>query len=772
VIGQNVSANTPRHSRDRFLRLVSRALTEQLIGHVFLHGHSQADADSDIDVAVNPESLDAVDLLVTSGTFGPLIQRVSYDIPWCRSYVVRFDSKQRYEQLDLACDPWGVSRIGPAIQVALSAARKVDGLSVPSPAASAFYLASKRAVKGATHPQAALLIHAFKLDPEGFRDLAADQFGDTGIRVSAHLAQGEVGPALELLGDAIRRHHRTPPVLVRRAVFAPKRVITRVLHPVGLSVSLAGPDGVGKSTLADLLGQATRRAFRGSDRFHLRPGILPPPATLLGRVAPTGDAPHSRNPSGGLVSAGRLLYLLVDTIIGWPSRVWLPRVRAKLVVIERGLADVAVDPTRYRVRLPAVLLKHVTRLAPRATVTLVLRAPPEVIRSRKAELSVPEIERQLHEWQQKAARGPGRFHFIDAEKTTSTLDAAVGAIEDQLVRRQPNFRRARIALACLGGPRDYGVGYRLIGVRGRIRWCIPDGSGVLQSGIYRPATRRHIAAARALDVVARARLSGTRFRIDPKSGIAPLVAEVLGLAAVRLSLALPKDDDRDDRASFAVLDGRRVVAFGKVGSASAELEHEARVLSVLARTELTSIVVPEVLGQIDSRGLFVLLLKPIDIRGRVDRDTERPELDALIELGLLKSRLAAVLGSSGGAFPVHGDFCGWNSARVAGGRLALWDWEGARLGLPLEDLFHWRLQRLLHFGKGDPETLARSALDPDDEVEDLCTRLQADPAVAPDALAACLERGQVAHGTTGVVHSRAESIRRAVWAHLEASCGY
>ena len=46
----------------------------------------------------------------------------------------------------------------------------------------------------------------------------------------------------------------------------------------------------------------------------------------------------------------------------------------------------------------------------------------------------------------------------------------------------------------------------------------------------------------------------------------------------------------------------------------------------------------------------------------------------------------------------HGDFCGWNTSVLRNGKLAIWDWEWAHLGEPLEDWFHWETQRLVAFG--------------------------------------------------------------------------
>ena len=90
----------------------------------------------------------------------------------------------------------------------------------------------------------------------------------------------------------------------------------------------------------------------------------------------------------------------------------------------------------------------------------------------------------------------------------------------------------------------------------------------------------------------------------------------------------------------------------------------------------------------------------------------------------------------------HGDFCGWNTSVLRDGKLAIWDWEWAHLGEPLEDWFHWETQRLVAFRALSIEELVRQALVPSPELRRLCERLGLDAASeAPTALRASLRHG-------------------------------
>jgi len=133
-------------------------------------------------------------------------------------------------------------------------------------------------------------------------------------------------------------------------------------------------------------------------------------------------------------------------------------------------------------------------------------------------------------------------------------------------------------------------------------------------------------------------------------------------------------------------------------------------------------------GDVIQRAL-IFLLEPLTLQGRSNRPLGSSELSALAELASLN-----VIAAPAGEVPVHGDFTAWNTGADSQGRLAIVDWEHAGAGLPLEDLFQWRLQQLVLFGVGSPDELVRGAVEPDRQVLELSERLGVDPGIAPGAL--------------------------------------
>lgn len=740
-------APAERSARMRFVSGVAAAFDRAGISYVFLHGYASARPESDIDVAVASHDRELVDLMIRAGTFGRLVQRVHYDIPWCLAYVVKLEgSDRRYRQLDVACDPWGISRLGPAVPLALAQAQRSDVLRTPEPGAEACFLAVKRACEGLKRPDdARALADAFARDPAGAQEHLTNLFGNSGTTLAVALAErrADLSRELHALRRTVGRGRLAPRLLPRLAFYACGRTVRRITRPRGLAVALVGPDGTGKSTLAARLAEELLVPFRRALLLHLGPGLLPPPARLLGRRPAGGSEPHGRSPSGVPASLARLLYLWLDAVLGWWPRVALPRIRVSLVLLERGWLDLAVDQRRYRLSLPSGFVRALGRPLPRPDLTLLLDAPAPEVHRRKPELEPTEIERQLAAWHGLA---DARFAVLDASQPADrVVSEALRRIEERTAMGL-DLGSCSLLLSCLGGPVRGGEPYVLV----RRRWLLPSHrGGPRTAALYRPASARHAAGAAVLEGACRLGF-GLRVTADTAHGLAPVLADALGKPRVELAAAVAREGRR---VLLAVRSGGRLFAYAKVDRDNEGLEHERQVLTSLATVPLERIAVPEVLAHLEWNGCSVLVLAPLPAPGRADRPFGPAELAALAEL----ARLGDVLGT--GPIPVHGDFAPWNCA-VLGDRLALWDWEETRAGLPFEDLFHWQVQRLLLFGVGSPEELVARALEPDTS---LCAALGASPSDAPAALRGVLEHDLERGG------AQANAIRRRALALLEGA---
>lgn len=188
----------------------------------------------------------------------------------------------------------------------------------------------------------------------------------------------------------------------------------------GLFVVVCGPDGTGKSTLSRALSTGPNDTFVSARVMHWRPHVLPRLGALIGRPAPDGRRPHAARPYGPIVSVLRLLYYWMDHLVGHRMRIHPLRRDGVLVILERGIWDMAVDPHRYRLGIRPGLISALARLVPEPDLTLVLLGASSAIVGRKRELPVDELDRQMRRWRE-LARSHDRWYVLDAARPPETI---------------------------------------------------------------------------------------------------------------------------------------------------------------------------------------------------------------------------------------------------------------------------------------------------------------------------------------------------------------
>ncbi len=161
----------------------------------------------------------------------------------------------------------------------------------------------------------------------------------------------------------------------------------------GRFIVLVGPDGVGKTAVA----RALLARHRGpAAYFH----FLPPLRGSLQRSVASAPTPPPKAQPGGWAVLGwiRLFRNGVRCWLGYLGSV-RPRLRRNwLVVGDRWLYGYVVQPYALKFHGPDWLARTVIRLLPRPDLVVNLAAPPRIIRSRKQELTLAQIEHELRAW--------------------------------------------------------------------------------------------------------------------------------------------------------------------------------------------------------------------------------------------------------------------------------------------------------------------------------------------------------------------------------------
>ncbi len=185
----------------------------------------------------------------------------------------------------------------------------------------------------------------------------------------------------------------------------------------GLVVAVLGPDGAGKSTLIENLGQRFSALGVPWRRFHWRV-----PWTVAERPWSPVPDPHARPPRGTLPSVAKVLWYLITAWPCWWRNVRPFTRRGGWVVLDRCFTDLLCDPRRYRYGGPRWLARLVAALMPRPDRVLVLAGDAGAIAARKQEVAFAELERQVAAY--RAAGSARNALVIDCVATPERVTAA------------------------------------------------------------------------------------------------------------------------------------------------------------------------------------------------------------------------------------------------------------------------------------------------------------------------------------------------------------
>jgi thymidylate kinase len=140
------------------------------------------------------------------------------------------------------------------------------------------------------------------------------------------------------------------------------------------------------------------------------------------------------------LSAVKLVYLLGDysTVYLWKCSLRL-RQRSTLVIFDRYYHDILVDPKRYRYGASIWLARQIGHLVPNPDLWILLDATPELIRSRKQEVTFEEMVRQCKEYRELV----GSFRNAVIVDASLSLDEVVQTVKQSILEHGTKLSRRR-----------------------------------------------------------------------------------------------------------------------------------------------------------------------------------------------------------------------------------------------------------------------------------------------------------------------------------------
>jgi thymidylate kinase len=176
-------------------------------------------------------------------------------------------------------------------------------------------------------------------------------------------------------------------------------------------IAFLGCDGSGKSAVI----QGLKSHLEAEDKQVTLGHWRPKPFSKPNKESPPADDPHGQSPRGLISSVLKLGWLWANWWLGWFSGLRKAS-RDGYVLFDRYHGDLLVDPKRYRYGGPMWLARLATGLMPQPDRVIFLDAPPEVLLSRKQEVSAESLEKARRAYLALCNSSDPRFAITDASQ--------------------------------------------------------------------------------------------------------------------------------------------------------------------------------------------------------------------------------------------------------------------------------------------------------------------------------------------------------------------
>ena len=158
--------------------------------------------------------------------------------------------------------------------------------------------------------------------------------------------------------------------------------------------ALFGPDGSGKSTVADICQEILEKSNINVVRLHWRPRVLP--SLKKNYETLSFNNPDNLKTRNYLISFVCYLYFFIDFLFFQYSYKRIYKNKETIILYERFFYDILIHPKRYKLKKIKWLAFLLSKFLKRPGLVFVLKGTPEIIQNRKPELGKYEIERQIN----------------------------------------------------------------------------------------------------------------------------------------------------------------------------------------------------------------------------------------------------------------------------------------------------------------------------------------------------------------------------------------
>ena len=185
-------------------------------------------------------------------------------------------------------------------------------------------------------------------------------------------------------------------------------------------IAFLGCDGSGKSAVIAGVAAHLRDKGESVELGHWRPKPFSQKNTDSPAAA---DDPHGQPPRGALGSALKLAWLWFNWWIAWILFLRSDN-RKGFILFDRYHGDLIIDPKRYRYGGPMWLAKLASALMPQPDKVIFLDADPDILLSRKQEVSREALLASRAKYESAGSSIP-HFTKVDASAALTLVIAQV-----------------------------------------------------------------------------------------------------------------------------------------------------------------------------------------------------------------------------------------------------------------------------------------------------------------------------------------------------------
>jgi thymidylate kinase len=227
--------------------------------------------------------------------------------------------------------------------------------------------------------------------------------------------------SINTLDELYEKKQRGPKKVLRHVYAQPiNRGIAKFVHKIryfgdafrdainskGITVTFSGVDGAGKSTVLENVRVTLQKKYRQKTVvLRHRPSLLPILSSIKhgkknAEKLTSQNLPRQGNNKNVISSLIRFLYYYIDYVIGQYYIYFRYTLRGYTVLYDRYYFDFIIDSKRSNITLPKPIMKWCYYFVFKPNVNVFLYAPPEVILSRKQEMSSKDIQQLTGEYRE------------------------------------------------------------------------------------------------------------------------------------------------------------------------------------------------------------------------------------------------------------------------------------------------------------------------------------------------------------------------------------